>query len=223
MCGRFTLRQPAETLAEIFQLDQVPALEPQYNIAPTAQVATVLVNQARKRQFRLLHWGLIPAWAKDPKIGAKMINARAETVAQKPAFRSAYRQRRCLVLADGFYEWQRAQGKKQPHHIRMRNSQPFAFAGLWEHWQGLGGNQIDSCTLLTTDPSELLRPIHNRMPVILHPQDYDLWLDPEVQDPEALQPLLRPYPSEEMTAYPVSLGVNNPANNNPECVMTTTR
>jgi len=222
MCGRFTLCQSAETLAEIFQLDQVPVLEPQYNIAPTTQVATVLVNQDRKRQLRLLHWGLIPAWAKDPKIGTKMINARAETVTEKPAFRSAFKHRRCLVLADGFYEWHLSQGRKQPYHIRMRNEQPFGFAGLWEHWQGPDGNQIDSCTLLTTDPSELVRPIHNRMPLILHPQDYDLWLDPEAHTLELLQPLFHPYPSEEMTAYPVSTRVNNPANNDPECVMSST-
>jgi putative SOS response-associated peptidase YedK len=217
MCGRFSLSQPVETLAERFRLDEVPTLEPDYNVAPTDQVATVLVDKENQnRQFRLLHWGLIPSWAKDPKIGVRMINARAETVAEKPAFRSAFRHRRCLVLADGFYEWQQVKGKKQPIYIRMQNEQPFAFAGLWEHWQGPDDSIIDSCTLLTTESNELLRPIHNRMPVILKPKDYDLWLAPEVQDPESLQPLLCPYLSEEMTAYPVSTQVNNPVNNAPE-------
>jgi len=219
MCGRFTLSQPAETLAELFQLSAVPPLEPQYNIAPTQQVAAVLVDPGTNtRQLKWLHWGLIPAWSKDTKMGARLINARAETVREKPAFRAAFKQRRCLVVADGFYEWQQLLGKKQPNYVRMQNGQPFAFAGLWEHWQGASHHVIDSCTILTTEPNELLRPIHNRMPVILKPQDYNLWLDPAVQQPELLQPLLRPYPSEAMTAFPVSPQVNNPTNNSPALV-----
>jgi len=219
MCGRYTLSQSTEALAERFPLDEVPSLEPQYNIAPTNPVATILVDQhSHKRVLRLLQWGLIPSWAKDLKIGSKMINARAETVHEKPSFRSAFRHRRCLVLADGFYEWQRAQGKKQPYYIRMKDGQPFAFAGLWEHWQGTDGSVIDSCTHLTTEPNELVRPLHNRMPVILKPENYDLWLDPEVQQPEQLQPLLSPYASEGMVAFPVSPQVNNPAINVPELV-----
>ncbi len=219
MCGRYTLSQPAQSLIEKFQLDEVPSLESQYNVAPTNSVATVVVEQhSHKRMLRLLQWGLIPSWAKDPKIGSKMINARAETVAEKPSFRSAFRHRRCLVLADGFYEWQRAQGKKQPYYIRMRDGQPFAFAGLWEHWQGPDGSVIDSCTHLTTEPNELVRPLHDRMPVILKPEHYQLWMDPEVQQPEQLQPLLSPYPSEEMVAFPVSSKVNSPVNNSPELV-----
>jgi putative SOS response-associated peptidase YedK len=219
MCGRFSLSQPTEALAQRFQLDEVPPLESQYNIAPTNSVATVLVYPAnKKRQFRLLHWGLIPSWAKNPQIGAKMINARAETVAQKPAFRAAFRHRRCLVLADGFYEWQQLEGKKQPYYIQIQDGQPFAFAGLWEHWKGSDGSVIDSCTLLTTEPNELLRPLHNRMPVILKPENHDLWLDPDVQQPDLLHPLLCPYPSKEMVAFPVSKQVNNPANNTPELV-----
>lgn len=218
MCGRFSLSQPKEALAERFQLD-VPSLESQYNIAPTDSVATVLAHLAnKKRQFRLLQWGLIPSWAKDPKIGAKMINARAETVAEKPAFRSAFKNRRCLVLADGFYEWQQLQGKKQPYYIQIQDGQPFAFAGLWEHWQGSDGSVIDSCTLITTEPNELLSPIHNRMPVILKPENYDLWLAVDVQKLELLHPLLCPYPANEMVAFPVNTQVNNPANNPPELV-----
>jgi len=219
MCGRYTLTQPAAALAEQYKLDEGPSLESQYNVAPTNSVATVLVDQENyKRVFRLLKWGLIPSWAKDASIGAKMINARAETVAQKPSFRSAFRHRRCLVLADGFYEWQRLQGKKQPYYIRMKNGQPFAFAGLWEHWKGADGSVINSCTHLTTEPNELVRPLHNRMPVILKPEHYDLWLDPEVQQPKQLQPLLSSYPAEEMVSFPVSTQVNNPANNDPELV-----
>jgi putative SOS response-associated peptidase YedK len=153
-------------------------------------------------------------------MGAKLINARAETVAEKPAFRSAFRQRRCLVLADGFYEWQQQEPKKpkQPFYFRLSNGQPFAFAGLWEHWENGNGEEIESCTLLTTEPNELMKSIHNRMPVILDPKHYDLWLDPEVKKSELLQPLLHPYPAEEMTAYPVSTAVNKPSNDTAECI-----
>ena len=168
----------------------------------------------------MLHWGLIPSWAKDPKMGAKLINARAETVAEKPAFRTAFRQRRCLVLADGFYEWQTQENKKQkqPYYIRLNDWQPFAFAGLWERWQDAEGEVIESCTLLTTEANELMCPIHNRMPVILDPKDYDVWLDPEVKQADVLQSLLHPYASEKMTAYPVSKAVNKPSNDTAECI-----
>jgi putative SOS response-associated peptidase YedK len=221
MCGRYSQTQPAEIIAKAFQVDNLPTLEPRYNIAPTQSVATVLQTSAStNRQFKMLHWGLIPSWAKDSKLGAKLINARAETVAEKPAFRSAFRQRRCLVLADGFYEWQQQEQKKQkqPFYFRLSDEQPFAFAGLWERWEDATGEEIESCTLLTTEPNELMRPIHNRMPVILDPKDYDLWLDPEVKKSELLQPLLRPYPTEEMTAYPVSKAVNKPSNDSTECI-----
>jgi putative SOS response-associated peptidase YedK len=168
----------------------------------------------------MLYWGLIPKWAKDSKIGAKLINARAETVAEKPSFKSAFRKRRCLVLADGFYEWQQQENKKQkqPYYFRLNDGQPFAFAGLWEQWEDVSGEAIDSCTLLTTDANELMRPVHNRMPVILNPKDYERWLDPEVKEPEQLQPLLRPYSTQEMLAYPVSTAVNKPSNDNAECI-----
>lgn len=219
MCGRFSLSQSAETLSEVFQLDQVPPLEPHYNIAPSQQVAAVLVDQkSQKRQLKLLRWGLIPAWAKDVKLGAKLINARAETVTEKPSFRSAFKNRRCLILADGFYEWQQLKGRKQPFYIHQKDNQPFAFAGLWEHWQGPNDQVVDSCTILTTEPNELLRPLHNRMPVVLKPEDYDLWLAADVHQPELLQPLLRPYASEEMKAYPVSPRVNNPVSNDSACI-----
>jgi putative SOS response-associated peptidase YedK len=218
MCGRFTLSQPAEAIAAVFQVNEVPTLEPRYNIAPTQRVPTVLQKAGGDRQFQMLRWGLIPSWAKDLAMGAKLINARGETVAEKPSFRSAFRHRRCLIIADGFYEWQRQEGKKQPFYFRVQNGQPFAFAGLWEHWQEPEGEAIESCTIVTTEANKLLQPIHDRMPVILDPKDYDLWLDPAFQKPEHLKQLLQPLSSEAMTSYPVSTKVNNPANNTPECV-----
>jgi putative SOS response-associated peptidase YedK len=219
MCGRFTLRQSAEEIAQAFQIPDVPPLEPRYNIAPTQPVATVLkIPENSDRQFRMLHWGLIPFWADDPKLGSKLINARAESVAEKPAFRSAFRHRRCLIVTDGFYEWQQQENGKQPFYLRLKDDRPFAFAGLWEHWEEDGGEAIDSCTILTTNANELTHPIHSRMPVILDPKDYDLWLDPSVSKSETLQPLLRPYDSEKMEAYPVSKTVNRPTNDRPECI-----
>ncbi len=219
MCGRFTLTDPNVDLAVQFGLPQIPDMPPRYNIAPTQPVA--VVRQAAADQVRemvMLQWGLIPFWAKDPKIGARLINARSETAAEKPSFRTAFRRRRCLVLADGFYEWQKQNGTKQPFFIRLRDARPFAFAGLWERWQGPDSDLIESCTLLTTEPNDLLRLVHNRMPVILQPDDYALWLDPTVQKPELLQPLLHPFPPQEMEAYAVSRFVNSPDNDTPKCI-----
>lgn len=215
MCGRFTLSQPAEAIASTFQ-STIPELAPRYNIAPTQPVPTI-ISAGDRRQFQMLRWGLIPSWAKDPAIGAKLINARAETVAEKPSFRSAFRHRRCLIIADGFYEWQRQEGKKQPFYFRTSNGQPFAFAGLWEHWQNPDGEAIDSCTIITTEANEILQPIHDRMPVILNSKDYDLWLDTSQTTSQLIQ-LLQPFPSTEMTSYPVSTKVNKPTNNTPELI-----
>jgi len=218
MCGRFTLLTPSETLAEQFELPDMPALPPHYNIAPSQSVAAVRqLPDDGGRELVWLRWGLVPFWAKELDIGARMINARSETVAQKPAFRAAFRQRRCLVLADGFYEWQKQAGSKQPFFIRLADGRPFAFAGLWEHWDGPEG-AVESCTILTTEPNDLIRPLHNRMPIILPPTDYALWLDRSVQEPRQLQPLLRPYPAQDMMAYPVSLWVNSPQNDGPRCI-----
>ena len=221
MCGRFTLISPGEVLAEFFELAEVPALTPRYNIAPTQPAPVVRVDREHQaRQFDWLHWGLVPSWAKDPSIGARMINARAETVADKPAFRSALRYRRCLVVADGFYEWQKVEGqkRKQPHYIRMEGGQPFAFAGLWEHWEGADGSVLESCVIITTDPNELMQKLHNRMPVILRPEDFGRWLDPTIQGGDRVQALLAPCPPDEMKAFPVSTVVNNPSNDAPACV-----
>lgn len=220
MCGRFTLNQSASALTEVFHVESIPDLADQYNIAPTQMVATVLHNvESNQREFQHLRWGLIPSWAKDPSIGAKLINARAETVAEKPSFRSAFKHRRCLVVADGFYEWQRQQGKKQPFYFRLQDGQPFGFAGLWEKWRSPDQEEIISCTILTTVANELLQPIHERMPVILNPKDYDLWLDPQVQTSEPLHQVLCPYPAPAMTAYPVSTLVNKAQHNSPECII----
>ncbi len=221
MCGRFTLRAPASVVAAQFGLFEMPPFAPRFNIAPTQPVAVVRHSPEEpepQRELVWLRWGLIPSWAKDPAIGNRMINARAETVAEKPAYRAAFRRRRCLVAADGFYEWQRTGGRKQPHFIRLRDDRPFAFAGLWEAWEGADHSYVESCTLLTTEPNELMRPIHNRMPVILAEGDYERWLDPAVQKPEPLVPLLRPFPAEPMVAYPVSTYVNSPTRDDSRCI-----
>ena len=225
MCGRFTLTDPDQDLTVQFNLPEIPDLKPRYNIAPTQPVAAVRVAEDAAsadggvaRELVQLRWGLIPFWAKDPAIGARMINARSETAAEKPAFRAAFKRRRCLVIADGFYEWQKQNGGKQPFFIHLEDGRPFAFAGLWEHWEGADGSVVESCTLLTTVPNDLLRPLHNRMPVILLPGDYELWLDPEVQQPDLLKPLLGPYLAGEMEAYPVSRWVNKPQNDDPRCI-----
>ncbi len=219
MCGRFTLIAPGEAVAEHFQLSEIPNLKPRYNIAPTQPVAAVRISpNTGDRELTYFNWGLIPRWAKDPTIGSRMINARSETAAEKPSFRVAFKYRRCLVPADGFYEWQKTNGQKQPVRIQISDGGLFAIAGLWEQWASPDGSEIESCTLLTTEPNERLRAVHNRMPVILSPDDYDLWLDPGAQHPGEVQPLLRPYLAEEMTFYPVSTHVNNPRNEDPHCI-----
>lgn len=219
MCGRFTLIKIEKLISEIFQVSSVPSLSPRYNIAPTQSIATVLQNsETEERECKMMHWGLIPSWSKDTKIGAKMINARAETVAEKPSFRAAFKRRRCLIVADGFYEWKTQDGKKQPFYFQLADGKPFGFAGLWERWEKEDEEAIESCTIITTNANDLMQPIHDRMPVILDSQDYDHWLDPEVQKPESLQSLLQPYRSQEMTSYPVSTKVNNARTDSPECV-----
>jgi putative SOS response-associated peptidase YedK len=216
MCGRYNLTAPPDVLARVFCVPSVPPLPPRYNIAPTQAVA--IVRQSAARELALVRWGLIPSWSSDPAIGNRLINARAETVAEKPSFRAAFRQRRCLVLADGFYEWQKAVKHKQPYHIRMKDDGPFAFAGLWERWQEPGGEPIESFTILTTEANELMKPLHDRMPVILAPWDYDRWIDPRSREVEELQALLVPCPDEWLTATAVSSYVNSPKNEGPKCL-----
>jgi putative SOS response-associated peptidase YedK len=219
MCGRFTQTASPELIAEQFGVRPPLAVSPRYNIAPSQPIAAIRSDpDSSTRTFVMLRWGLIPSWAKDPKMGMHCINAKAETVAERPSFRSAFKKRRCLVIADGFYEWQRHGGRKQPMWIGRTDRRPFAFAGLWEHWQPSAGDPIESCTIITTEPNDLMAPIHNRMPVILDRTAYDQWLDPTFQQTELLKPLLRPYPSEELTAYLVSILVNNPRHDVPQCL-----
>ncbi len=219
MCGRFALFSPEEILAAMFGLEGGGFPPPSYNIAPSRDVAAVRVapEEGTRREMALLRWGLIPSWAKDPAMGDRMINARAETAAAKPAFRSAFRRRRCLLPADGFYEWQKAGTRKQPYFVRMADGKPFALAGLWERWEGPDG-AVASCTILTTDANALLAPIHDRMPVIVAPADFERWLDPGRQDPADLMALARPYPAAAMVAFPVRTLVNSPATDDPRCI-----
>ncbi|MCB0019705.1 MAG: SOS response-associated peptidase [Anaerolineales bacterium] len=223
MCGRFALLTDGETLIEQFEVTQNAELlwpdrpVARYNIAPTQPVAAIRTGRnGEGKEWALFGWGLVPSWAKEPSIGSRMINARSETVAEKPSFRAAYKRRRCLVPMDGFYEWQKVDGGKQPHFIHMRDKRPFAVAGLWEFWESPDGSALETCTLLTTTPNELMAELHNRMPVILDPADYNSWLFGEPGD--GLQHLLRPCPAEQMTAYPVSRFVNSPYNDAPECI-----
>jgi putative SOS response-associated peptidase YedK len=219
MCGRFTLKTPVEQLSEKFRFPEIIPLKPRYNIAPSQDVAVIRrLPDDQERKLAMLRWGLIPAWAKDPAKARQPINSKSETVAELPTFRVAFRQRRCLIPTDGFYEWKQESGRKQPVYIYMKDREPFAFAGLWERWVGEEAEFIESCTILTTEPNDLLEPIHNRMPVILDPTQYDLWLDPDVQQPDKLRPLLHSYPSESMTFYPVNLRVNNPKHDDPLCL-----
>ena len=219
MCGRFTLTADVNTVQGAFPWLNVPGeLQPRYNIAPSQPVA-VVPNDGKNRLDYYL-WGLIPAWAKDPSIGDRMINARAETLAEKPSFRTPFKRRRCLVLADGFYEW-RQEGKGQPKtpmYIRLESGEPFAFAGLWDQWNAPDGSTILSCTIITTEPNNLVERIHNRMPVILPAQAYDAWLEPSEGNPAELSQWLRPYPAAEMMAYPVSRQVNSPGNESPDLI-----
>ncbi len=228
MCGRFTLTADPDTLRQVFALGTASAgalaeLSPRYNVAPSQPVAVAVADSEGGRKLAFLKWGLIPSWAKDPKIGSRMINARAETLAEKPSFRTALKKRRCLILADGFYEWKREGKTKTPMYIQLKSGEPFAFAGLWEFWRPLdsdadAGAAIKSCAIITTTPNALMEKIHDRMPVILRPQAYDLWLTPGELPAEKTLPLLKPFAASQMKAITVSTLVNNTANDSPECV-----
>ena len=214
MCGRFLLLTSGKDIAEAFDLTGFPELAPRYNIAPTQPVVAVRAS-ASGRAAALLRWGLVAPWAKDTK--QSPINARSETVAEKPTFRHALRKRRCLVPADGFYEWAAAGSRKQPFCFRPGDGRPFAFAGLWEHWEGPDG-PLESCCILTTTANDLVRPVHDRMPVIVPERHWSAWLDAGLQEAGTLLPLLRPFPSDAMRAHPVGQLVNNPRNDGPECL-----
>ena len=216
MCGRFAQKSPAGKVSKQFKVEEVPPLVERYNVAPAQSVLAVR-ESPDGREAAFLKWGLVPRWAKDPSIGNRLINARAETVTEKPSFREAFKRRRCLVPMEGFYEWARRGDRKRPFYFHMRDGEPFAVAGLWETWEGDGGT-LETCTLLTTEANGLLASYHDRMPVILRPEDYDLWLDSEVRGTEVLLPLLRPYPREGMTTYAVSPAVTSPSHDGPRCV-----
>jgi len=224
VCGRFTLRTPADVLVTHFVLAAAPEVTPRFNIAPTQPAPVVRINGGGSvRECVPLRWGLIPSWAKDAAIGNRLINARCETVADKPAFRTAVRRRRCLVVADGFYEWQKTAGRgKQPYYFHLANEGPLAFAGLWERWMGPRdaptAEPLESCTIITTAANELVGPVHERMPVIVDPVDYTQWLDPTATDVAELAPLLRSTLSDQLIARPVGQLVNSPKNDDPQCV-----
>jgi putative SOS response-associated peptidase YedK len=218
MCGRFTLTVSARLLAELFDLDEVADLEPRYNIAPTQSVLIMRASEDGARHLEAVRWGLVPAWAKDLSIGSRMINARGETVATKPAFRSATRHRRCLIPADGFYEWRKTPDGKRPYHIRFADRRVFALAGLWERWQSPEGDALDSCTIITTRPNQTVEALHDRMPVILSSGHFAQWLLPESLPATRLDQLLAPYPDEGMEAVQVSTRVNSPANDDAACL-----
>lgn len=215
MCGRYSLTSSLEELAQRFEFDGEPeGFIPRYNVAPTQQVLTVVGGETRRAGF--IRWGLIPSWSKDGHSGRPIINARAETVAEKPTFRDSLKKRRCLVLADGFYEWQKVGGAKRPMRVTMRSGEPFAFAGLWSMGSDSEGNRIPSCAIITTEANGLLRPIHHRMPVILPQEAEDIWLDTALDDSVALTQLLEPYPDNLMEAFEVSKLVNSASNDIPE-------
>jgi len=218
MCGRFTRKENMQHLAELLGLPIPPPLAPRYNIAPSQLVACVRGNrETGNYEFVELQWGLVPSWAKDPSIGHKLINARGETVAEKPSFRKAFKHQRCLVLADGFYEWKREGKSKQPYYIRFKDHRLFAFAGLWERWEKQEP-ALESCSLITTGPNTLMEPIHHRMPVILPERSYASWLSPGLNNTVYLSGLLEPHDAEEMEAFPVSTMVNNPKIDSEECI-----
>lgn len=218
MCGRFTLRTSPQAVAQHFGVAEFPLFEPRYNIAPTQSVVAVrAAKEGAGREMCQLRWGLVPSWANDPAVGNRMINARADTAAEKPSFRTALRRRRCLVAADGFFEWRAEAGKKQPYYIARTDGGVFAIAGLWEYWKR-EGQVIESCTLLTTEANPLMQQLHDRMPVILSPQNYDAWLDPQLQQAEPLAPLMVPYGDDDLEFRPVSTWVNKPANQGPQCI-----
>ena len=217
MCGRYTLITDLGELAQRFEFDDTDfSYDPGYNIAPTESVLTV--RNVERREAAFMRWGLIPFWAKDPKTGVRMINARSETAAEKPAFRNALKKRRCLVLADGYYEWQKTPVGKKPYRIVLRSGEPFAMAGLWETWKDPQGNVVPSCTIITTAANDFLAHIHNRMPVILPREKEGVWLDPDVKDSASLTSILAPYSDGALDAYEISTLVNYARNNGPEVI-----
>ena len=219
MCGRFSLHLPAQSIAEFFMTLNLKEVTPRYNIAPTQAVLAVIKPPREPGNYAFpMRWGLVPSWAKDLKIGQKLTNARSETLSEKPSFRGAYKYRRCLIPAAGFYEWQRDGSRKQPFFITSTSKSPLAMAGLWEHWSGPAGEEIQSCTIITTAANEVMAPIHDRMPVLLAKEHFQTWLAPDLQDTKPFRDLLVPCPDEWLNAYPVSPYVSNYRNEGPRCI-----
>ena len=212
MCGRYFLHSNAAALTELFGEMPMPRLAARYNIAPTQPVPIVRQDANGRREMVLVRWGLIPGWSKGPDSRFSMINARLESVAQKPAYRNAFRYRRCLVPADGFYEWRAAADGKQPYALRPRDGRPLALAGLWEHWQDAEGNEIESCSVLVRDANDQVRAVHDRMPVTINPESFDLWLDIHSQNPRPIETLLAAQQMPDLNLYPVSRALNSPRN-----------
>jgi len=211
MCGRYTLTSAPEAIRALFRFEEQPNFPPRYNIAPTQPIPIVrLVNG--KRQFALVRWGLLPSWVKDPKAFSLIINARGESVLDKPAFRAAMKYRRCLIPADGFYEWQRGGVRKRPYYVRAKNGRPLAYAGLWETWMGPNGEELETAAIVTTDANATLAPIHERMPVVVPPEAFDLWLNCAHVDAETAAALIQPAPDDLLEAYEISTAVNRVAN-----------
>ncbi|MEP7031306.1 MAG: SOS response-associated peptidase [Pseudolabrys sp.] len=217
MCGRYTIIASPEALRALFGYEEQPNFPPRYNVAPTQPIPIVRLIDG-KRHFALVRWGLLPSWVKDPKAFSLLINARGESAAEKPAFRAAMKRRRCLIPADGFYEWKPAGARKQPYFIHQKSGQPFAFAGLWETWTGPNGEELETAAIVTTSANRTLQPVHDRMPVILPPDQFDFWLDNANVEPAAASALIRPAPEDLLEAYPISTDVNRVANDNPKLV-----
>lgn len=219
MCGRYTLTSPVEVLEKRFRCNAGQlTLFPRYNIAPGQECPVVVVEE--EKLIKMMKWGLVPFWAEDASIGNKMINARAESVRKKPSYRKCFKDRRCLVLADGFFEWGRLEGRtgKVPIRYTLKSGEPFAFAGMWEKWKSPEGEILYSFTIITTDANSLIKPVHNRMPVILKKEDETTWLDHQNSDPEELEKSLKPFPSDQMEGYEVSTVVNSPTNDTESCI-----
>ncbi len=216
MCGRYFLHSTADKLTALFGEMPMPLLSPRYNIAPTQPIPIIRQDVQGRREMVLVRWGLIPSWSKGPDSRYSMINARLETVTEKPAYRNAFRYRRCLIPADGFYEWHTSGGAKQPYVLRAADKQPLALAGLWEHWQDANGNEIDSCSILVKAANQQVSRIHDRMPVIVSPKSFDLWLDIHKQKPQPIETLLAAQQAPDLAIYPVGRAVNSPKNDSPD-------
>ena len=219
MCGRFVLEHSPEQLMKAYRLSSVPELSPRYNIAPRQQIAVVRQQNGGDRDLTSLQWGLIPSWSKDSAIGYKMINARSETVHEKPSFKQAFHARRCIIPVSGFYEWEKRGKEKIPYYIHLRDGDIMSLAGLWERWTSPEGKGLETCTILTMAANSLVKKLHDRMPVILHRAEFEVWLDRDIDDVNRLTELFHPYPSDQLEMYVVASDVNSPTNDSPGCII----